>query len=178
MDVDRHFSPGEKHFIKKAFFRAEKLGERYFNLLPKDWERHRYDVKTLAFLKAHEVKHGTFAHLCKYAEGESTTEDNSKGNYFYRICLQDNYILEAVDRGGPFIKLSPLMLYIATHELVHIVRFDTNESAFDMPLNERISEEEKVHAITRRILDPVVDHELNLVFECFSNNFLIKILSN
>ncbi len=178
MDGDRLFNLEEQGYVKKAFAQAEKLGRRYFKLLPRDWEMLRYDVKTLAYLKAHEVKHGTFAHLCKYAAGDSSGKDISKENHFYRICLQDNYILEAINRGGSFIKFFPLMLYIATHELVHIVRFDTKASAFDMPIEERKGEEEKVHAITRSILNARADHELHLIFDCFSNNYLIEMLSN
>jgi hypothetical protein len=70
------------------------------------------------------------------------------------------------------------MLYIATHELVHILRFDRGESDFDMPVVERTNEEDRVHSITRTILLPVAHPELNLVIDCFSNSYVIGDLSN
>ena len=88
MIVDRYFSPAEKGHIKKAFSLAEEFGERYYKGRPKAEDLPRYDVKTLAYLEAHEVKQGTFAHLCKYAKGrDNSDKDYSKENHFYRICL-------------------------------------------------------------------------------------------
>ena len=77
-----------------------------------------------------------------------------------------------------FIRFFPLMLYIATHELVHILRFNNGECDFDMPFEEREREEDRVHRITRDVLTPVVNSELNLVLECFSNDYRIGDLFN
>jgi len=96
----------------------------------------------------------------------------------YRICLQDNRILDAIQRGSSFIKLVPLMLYIATHELVHILRFERGESDFDLPEGERRKEEGRVDAITRSILSPMADHELNLILDCFGSSYRIGHTSN
>ena len=67
------------------------------------------------------------------------------------ICLQDDRILDAVERAHSFIRLSPLMLYIAAHELVHVIRFERGEGNFDAPDDEKSNEEEKVHRITRSL---------------------------
>jgi len=67
----------------------------------------------------------------------------------------------------------PLMLYIATHELIHVVRFNRGEGDFDAPVEEKMQEEEKVHSITRNILQPIADNNLNLVLDCFSDQYHI-----
>jgi len=173
MSEKKHFSPAEISFINKTFSQAEKLAEKYFHFSPEDWKTHRYDVKTLARLEDYEVHDRAFAHLCKYYYESEGGVDNEKDFHFYRICLQDNRILNAVERGSSFIKLIPLMLYIATHELIHVVRFNRGEGDFDAPVEEKIKEEEKVHSITRNILQPIADNNLNLVLDCFSDQYHI-----
>jgi len=178
MDTTAYFSPSEKAFLQKTFACAERLTANYFHLVAEAWKIHRYDVKTLAHLEDHEVRKGAFAHLCKYSRHPKDPKDNPRGLHFYRVCLQDNQILDALKRGGSFIRFPPFMLYIATHELVHILRFDRGESDFDMPVVERTNEEDRVHSITRTILLPVAHPELNLVIDCFSNSYVIGDLSN
>jgi len=174
----RYFNSDEKACVNKTFARAQKLTEKHFNLSEKDWNIHKYDVKTLAYLKDYEINNKAFAHLCKYHYQKKDDRDLSQDFHFYRICLQDNRILNAVNRGDSFIRFFPLMLYIATHELVHILRFNKGECDFDMPFEEREREEDRVHRITRDLLTPVANSELNLVLECFSNDYRIGDLFN
>ena len=104
--------------------------------------------------------------------------DHPDNFYFFKICLQDDRILDAVKRSRPFVKLGPLMLYIAAHELVHVIRFNGREIEFDAPLEEKIVEEEKVHSITRNMLQPVADTDINLVLDCFSSRYNIGDIFN
>ena len=171
MAAQKFFNPSEKNRILNIFDFAHRLGINYYRHFHKDLTIKRYDIKTLAELEDHEIKPGTFAYLCKYIPANQDKTDALRKNYFYRICLQDNYILEALSRGDSFIKFPPLMLYIAVHELVHILRFITHASDFDLPLEERRAEEERVHCLTQSILSPVADHELKLILDCFSNNY-------
>ncbi|HQB31680.1 MAG TPA: hypothetical protein PLO86_12995, partial [Syntrophales bacterium] len=71
------------------------------------------------------------------------------------------------------IKFDPLMLYIAAHEIVHVIRFDTGESDFHLPPEEKKKEEETVHRVTKNLLGPVAGSDMNLVLECFSDQYLI-----
>ncbi|HEY5497549.1 MAG TPA: hypothetical protein VIK19_04375, partial [Syntrophales bacterium] len=112
------------------------------------------------FLEEHEVRKGAFAHLCKYHyhreehkdEGEQGQE---RGFHFYRICLQDDRILDAVERGHSFI------------------RFDNGQTAFDLSVDEKSQEEEKVHSITRDMLQSSMNPDLTLVLDCFSSRYHI-----
>jgi hypothetical protein len=162
--MGRFFSPVELNLAGIAFNNAEQLAFRHFRIAPDAAKSFRYDVKTLAHLDNHEVKEGAFAHLCKYEYGDG---------YFYRICLQDNRILDAISRAHSFIKLNPLMLYIAAHELVHVIRFDKGEADFDIPVDEKMREEETVRSITGDILQSCMNLDLKLVLDCFSSQYQI-----
>ncbi len=166
-----YFSPLQLSKIKGVFGQAERLAGRYFNLTETQVKAQRYDVKTLVHLEAHEVDERAFAHLCKYAIRKEDPAEPSRSYDLYRICLQDNRILNAVERAHSFIRLESLMLYIAVHELVHVIRFGTEQADFHAPQVERMREEEKVNKITRSMLHPVADKDMGLVLDCFSKQY-------
>ena len=173
--MGRYFDSNQISLAARTFAQAQKLAGRYFGIGPEEWTERRYDVRTLAFLEKHEVREGAFAQLCRYQilkEAQAKREGEA-GLHFYRICLQDDRILDAVERAHSFIRLSPLLLYIAAHELVHVIRFDRGEGNFDAPEEEKSDEEEKVHRITRNMLKTATDPDLNLVLDCFSNRYRI-----
>lgn len=170
--MERYFNSEQISLTGRTFAQAEKLAGRYFGIGPAEWLERRYDVRTLAFLEKHEVREGAFAQLCRYQVSRELKEKDD-GLHFYRICLQDDRILDAVERAHSFIRLSPLLLYIAAHELVHVIRFDRGEGNFDAPEEEKSDEEEKVHRITRNMLKPATDTDLNLVLDCFSSDYRI-----
>ncbi len=170
--MERYFNTEQISLAGRTFSQAETMAGRYFRIGPAEWKERRYDVKTLAFLEKHEVREGAFAQLCKYQLLKKSA--GTGGDlHFYRICLQDDRILDAIERAHSFIRLSPLLLYIAAHELVHVIRFDRGEGNFDATDDEKSGEEEKVHRITRNLLKPVTDTDLNLVLDCFSNRYQI-----
>ena len=168
-----YFNAAQMPIAKKAFNDAEKLVSRHFRMSDDELRKNKYDVKTLAFLEEHEVKDGAFAHLCKYSyeKPEGFAKKSKDGFDFYRICLQDNIILDAVDRAVPFIKFSHLMLYIAVHELIHVLRFNSGEIDFNVDSDERDKEESIVNNLTRATLLPVKSHDLEIVLDCFSSNY-------
>lgn len=170
--MERYFNASQMSLAGRSFSQAEGMAGRYFGLGPAAWKVHRYDVKTRAFLTEDEVREDAFAHLCKYEFRKAPEQAENEG-HFYRICLQDERILDAVERAHTFIRLSPLLLYIAVHELVHVIRFERGEGNFDATEEEKACEEEKVHRITRNLLKPIMDSDLNLVLDCFSSDYRI-----
>jgi hypothetical protein len=170
--MGRYFNAEQISLAGRSFSQAEKMAGHYFHVAPGEWKEYRYDVKTLAYLDKHEVREGAFAHLCKY-QYEEEPEPEGMGLHFYRICLQDDRILNAIERANSFIRPAPLLLYIAAHELVHVIRFGRGEGNFDAPEDEKSREEEKVHRITRSLLKPITDTDLNLVLDCFSDRYQI-----
>ncbi|KQC06459.1 MAG: hypothetical protein APR62_07865 [Smithella sp. SDB] len=168
-----YFNALQVPMAKKAFNDAEKLVTNQFRLSEHEFKRNKYEVKTLAYLNEQEIKEGTFAHLCKYTyEKKDIYATGSKDEFdFYRVCLQDNNILDAVERANPFIKLSPLMLYIAVHELIHVLRFSNGSSDFNADNDEKEKEEVIVHNLTRAALQPLKGYDLEIILDCFSSNF-------
>ena len=173
-----HFNPLQRSLANNVFQHAENLAGQYFRLSSDEMKNYRYDVKTLAYLEEHEVKNGAFAHLCKYHYKKEEGTNQSGDFHFYRICLQDNRILDAVERGHSFIRLNPLLLYIAAHELVHIIRFEAGEIDFDASREEKEREEDKVHTLTRDMLQSSISPDLKLILDCFSNRYKIGDLFN
>lgn len=176
----RYFNKTQLPLTNKAFQDAEKLVAHHFRINEDQLKKNRYDVKTLAYLDPSEIKEGTFAHLCKYVyeKPESSVEKTTATFDFYSICLQDNTILDAVDRANPFIKLNALMLYIAAHELIHVLRFATGEIDFDASLEKKEQEETIVHNLTRSALQPVAHRDLDIILDCFSSSFKIYDIYN
>ncbi len=173
-----HFNSLQRSLANNMFQHAESLAGKYFRLSREEIKNYRYDIKTLATLEEHEVKDGAFAHLCKYHYKKDESTNRPDDYYFYRICLQDNRILDAVERGQSFIKLNPLLLYIAAHELVHIIRFEAREIDFDASREDKEREEDKVHAITKDVLQSCISPDIKLIFDCFSNRYKIGDLFN
>ncbi len=173
-----HFNPSQKSLANSVFQQAETLAGQHYRINRERMKSHRYDVKTLADLEKHEMKEGAFAHLCRYHFNQDQERDGKSASYFYRVCLQDNRILDAVERGHSFVKLNPLLLYIAAHELVHIIRFEAGEIDFDATREEKEREEDKVHTITRDLLQPCITPDLRLIFDCFSSRYKIGDIFN
>ncbi len=152
-----------------AFSLAESLIGKRFRLRWEEMKRHHYDVKTLIHLTEKERSQHAFAHLCRY-QYEAHSEAGAS-SHFYRICLQDDRILEALARAGNCLNLASLLLYIATHELVHVIRFNRYEADFDANGEEKDREEERVHTITHEILRYSPCNELRLMRDYFSPRY-------
>jgi len=150
--------------VSEALDIAEDRTGDYFKFSAGQWKRHRYDVKTLSQLTNLERVPRVFALLKKRTSSKDTVEPSSRQRDFYFICLQDHRILKAVNRDRD-IGLLPLLVYVFTHELVHIVRFCNFSQRFEVSTKDREKEERVVHATTYEILKelslPRLDYILN-----------------
>ena len=150
--------------VSEALDIAEDRTGDYFKFSSGQWRRHRYDVKTLSQLTSREVVPDVFALLKKRTKRKDAVEPSSRHRDFYFICLQDHRILKAVKRDRD-LGLLPLLVYVFTHELVHIVRFCNFSQRFEVSTKDREKEERIVHATTYEILRelslPRLDYILN-----------------
>jgi len=149
----RCFQGSQKPIIQEAVFIAEEATSDFFKLSPSQWRRARYDVLTLEHLRQEEISPSALAQLAKYTCRLPGRELKSAQFDLYRICLQDHNILRTLDREQR-LALLPLLIYIVTHELVHIIRFSNFQQLFDIDAEARQAEEERVHALTRQVLRP------------------------
>lgn len=149
----RRFQGSEKSIIQEAVLVAEESTSDFFKLSVNQWRRSRYDVLTLEGLREEEISPHALAQLAKYTCCLPGRELKSAHFDLYRICLQDHNILKTLDQESKLVLL-PLLIYIVTHELVHIVRFSHFHQLFDATAAEKAQEERRVHALTREILRP------------------------
>lgn len=169
----RHFNREELLKVDDAVNVAEELVNNYFKLSSGQWLKNRYDIKTAKDLAAHEHVEGPFAQVVKY---EGRKKDIPLGSFcfsLYKVCLQDSAIISTVEKMG--LLLEPFLLYVLTHELVHVVRFlkfkhrYENKNEADVTMDE----ERKVHWLTHDILNPVSISGLSQVFEFYRDWFHI-----
>lgn len=158
------FSDAEIAVVKRAAALAEELVSEHYKMSESQWLRGRYDIRTAQDLDVAELVDGPFAQVIRY-EGRRRKEAlNSEAFDFYQICLQDHAILSLVRHQKP-MDLLAFVLYVITHELIHIVRFSMFLQSYEASETERLDEEARVHRITRTILEPVRLEGLSAVFE-------------
>jgi hypothetical protein len=158
------FDKEERRSVRRALIAAEQLTERFYCIPGREWARIPYELTTLAEDPAPPVE--AFAELLRLVP-DPTAPKPPLVPSLYRIRLRDDTILEMVGRGGAGVELFPLLLYVLTHELVHVVRFAGGHAEFDAEGEVRRAEEARVHAITRKVLRPALEPELRRVVELY-----------
>lgn len=143
------FDSRQKRAAFDAYRIAEDLAGDHFALGAFDDDRHPVALCTLSELDEREVvPSGVLAHVTRYDEAAPA----SVARTLYRVCVQDHAILERLAAEEGRLHLFPLLLYVLTHELVHVARFLRHQIPYLLPEDARLEEELRVHAITRRIL--------------------------
>jgi hypothetical protein len=131
--------------VQRSLQRSEALVSQSFRIPALPSRRYPYELLTLVDLQGPERDEEAFAHLVIYERQRASGVE-----HLYRICLQDDVILRRASDAKP--ELSALLVYILTHELVHVVRFQRAEQSFDVHAAAREGEEEIVHQLTLEIL--------------------------
>jgi hypothetical protein len=168
MDEQKQFSSAQLKIVNSSVEMAEELVSNFYKLSASQWGRRRYDIKTLANLNSEEILDGPFAQIIRYVGQHKNSSLGSSTYDFYKICLQDHSISDALNTNTG-LELFPFTLYIITHELIHIVRFTKFLQNFDALPDEKIKEEVRVHKKTHEILKPAKIVGLPEVFEFYSN---------
>lgn len=145
------FSTDQIITVNNGVAMAEELVSNYYKLSASQWLHRKYDIKTLADLRPEETVQGPFAQIIRYEGKPKDASLGSSAFIFYKICLQDHAILAAL-RQTPQMRLLPFILYIVTHELIHVVRFSKFLQNFEASPQEMMWEEARVHEITHEIL--------------------------
>lgn len=154
--------------VSEALDIAEDRTGAHYKVSSGQWKRHRYDVKTLSGLRKREIVPEAFALLYKGVKLPHRYEPEARNRDDYRICIQDHEILKALRRDEN-LDLLPLLVYVFTHELVHIVRFSNFLQRFEVSEKDRESEEKVVHATTTQILQRLSLPKLNYVLQSYEH---------
>ena len=168
MDKLKQFTSDQIKIVNSSVEMAEELVSNFYKISANQWVRRRYDIKTLANLSSDEIVNGPFAQIIRYVGQHKNSSLGSSTYDFYKICLQDHSICEALNTNAG-LELFSFALYIITHELIHIVRFTKFLQNFDALPDEKMEEEARVHKNTHEILKPAKIMGLTEVFEFYSN---------
>jgi hypothetical protein len=152
--------------VSEALDIAEDKTGNHYKFSLGQWKRHHYDVKTLMSLADDEITSYAFAMLNKCSRLTEGYESKTKMRDFYLICLQDHQILNALERDKNLTLLS-LLVYIFTHELVHIVRFCNYFKRFDISGRDKEIEEQLVHATTYKILKDISLPNMDYILDSY-----------
>jgi len=154
--------------LSEALDIAEDKTGDFYKFSFGQWKRHHYDVKTLSALNDKEITPYAFALLNKCSRVTNGFEPKINKHDFYFICLQDHQILKALKRDKN-LEILPLLVYIFTHELVHIVRFCNFFQRFEIFGKGREKEERIVHETTFEILKDLSLPKLDYILESYQD---------
>ncbi|MBW1779377.1 MAG: hypothetical protein JRL30_01435 [Deltaproteobacteria bacterium] len=171
------FKQHELMTVSDALDIAEDATGNFFKFSIGQWKRYGYDVKTLSSLNRKEISSFALAVLSKGMRVLHDFEPRTKTRDFYFICLQDHLILRALERDQN-LALLPFLVYIFTHELVHIVRFCNYFQRFEVTENERAEEEEIVHSLTFEILKDFSLSQLGYVLDSYQGHRICHIAAS
>jgi hypothetical protein len=170
------FKKNDLTVVSDALEIAEDATGNFYKFSLGQWKRHRYDVKTLSSLGREDMNSAALAVLLKGMRLVEDFDARRKGRDCYFICLQDHAILKALERDR-YLMLLPLLIYVFTHELVHIVRFCNFLQMFDVSQKNRFREEEIVHSTTFDILKDFSLPNLNYVLYSYRDHRMCEIVS-
>jgi hypothetical protein len=160
------FNKKQRLWVGEALEIAESLAEGHFRVNLGNLEQFPYDLQTLATLKSQERTRRALAQVCKYECSKTTPPLNRRTKEFYRICLQDDKILNTVwAETSSLALLRPLLLYVVTHELIHVIRFSVDPQRFFLRPEDKMVEEEDVHGMTYELLKSFNDPQVGLWLE-------------
>jgi hypothetical protein len=131
---------------------AEELVGEHFHVTSFGPQHRCYEVVTLATGPDECREPTALAKLCRYDRQERAIGGGQHVARFYRIGLQDDRLLARAFEG---LDLRALLLYVMTHELIHVVRFESYQIHFEATGLAREREERIVHGLTEQVLAPL-----------------------
>jgi hypothetical protein len=140
------FSREQRSLVHRAADEAEHHTSSYYCFPPHRWQMLQYDLLTR---QDHEWEPLPESILARVQQIEAVRRRRHR---FYRIQLNDAGILQAVERENLSAEMYPFLVYIITHELVHLVRLS---SIVDDPRRLEAApeyEEARVQQIARQVL--------------------------
>jgi hypothetical protein len=165
----RQFTPGEVMWVDKALDIAEDSTCNHYHISTSNWKKYGFEISNLAQLTRKEITPRGLAQIAHYINPYPYRVPINYPRDYYRICLQDHNILRVIDRKEG-VELFPLMVYVLTHELVHVVRFRKFMQRFDVNPVEKVVEEEKVHLATYEILKSLKGINLGPVMDSYAGH--------
>ncbi|NIA08715.1 MAG: hypothetical protein GWP10_02830 [Nitrospiraceae bacterium] len=160
----RYFDSNHLKILDEAVYISEDVSSDQFSLSNDYWINNSYEIRTLKKVSPGEYPGKAFAQLVRYGRSLAEKQSGQDVWKFYRICLHDQNILNQTS-GGERKKLFPFLIYVITHEFIHIIRF--SRYCCRLETDDHAKEEQKVHLMTHDILAPLKIKGLDEVFKRF-----------
>ncbi|OAG27870.1 hypothetical protein [Thermodesulfatator autotrophicus] len=155
----------DKNILGEASSLAEALVGDFFNLSDKDWRRLQYEV-LLNENHSLGLPQNALAGLFLLETSDCLPR---RRRSFYKLVLAEEQILSLELATS---SLKALLLYIFTHELVHMIRFVKFIASFWMPEEKRWEEEKKVHLLSKKVLALYKNQEVENILKHFDKTYL------
>jgi hypothetical protein len=163
----RAFGAGQLHRLETLFDLAQEVTGEFYRMGAEEARCVPYEVRTLAHLTKEEIhERGVLADIARYQYADRAF---GRKRDLYRVNIQDHNILQSLKRSKDRVDFSPLMLYVLTHEIVHVIRFVKFMAPFQMDEKDRTTEENQVHTITQSILARVSIPGMNTVLDRYQH---------
>jgi len=144
-----YFNAAERAVIYSAVSEAAEGLREFYCFAPHEWFNHCYHVHTQGESGLKSTDAPVLAEVRQY---QPVLHGTSRyPNDRYSICLYDQKILRTLWHESE-LEFFPFMLYILTHELIHIARFCQNLHPFDCDADALEKEEQKVTRLTQQVL--------------------------
>lgn len=152
--------------VGRLFELARDITGEHFGLGQQEAQQLPVEMRTLAQLEREEIRPGeVLADICRY---QYLDRQFGRRRDLFRVNLQDHNILKILKREGNRRAFTPLLLYVLTHELVHVVRFVKLLAPFHQDPCHRPREERLVHELTQKLLGRLPLRGLRRVLEHYS----------
>jgi hypothetical protein len=161
------FAVDQLGLLSDAFDFARELTADFFRLGQEEARRLPIEVRTLAVLNDFEIQAGNvLAYIARYGYSDSKF---GRPRDLYQVNLQDHNILEILKRPQAGFDFSSFLLYVLTHELIHVIRFIKFMTPFHQTEANKLSEEKQVHALTLKVLVKIPVAGLPVVLQKFQH---------
>jgi hypothetical protein len=169
LDTGNLFGYRELSVLKESLRKAESFAESFYCIRPREWNKSPYDVLTQGDYPGPlpPTPKSILAEVCRSIHVAARSGAVPEPRHFYSILLRDDNILRTAEAGGGRYDLKSLLVYVLTHEIVHVVRFTRQCLPFVMDEVDRKLEEKMVLSITRKILGKTGDRELLFLADNF-----------
>lgn len=158
------FTENQRKLVISALMEAEERTSGYYCIPPRHWQQLRYDLITGKDLGWEPLPETALARVQRI---EQINARRRVPLEFFRIQLNDPSILNAAKRENLEPNIYPFLVYILTHEMVHLVRLSTIlDGAEDSPSSAEL-EEDRVERVSRQILSRTGSEYFKPVLERF-----------
>ncbi len=158
------FSPEQRNLVIYAANEAEERTARYYCIPPFRWHQLSYDLLTSKDKEWEPLPEPVLARVQLL---QKLRPEPHKPFDFYRIQLNDPSILTAALREKLEGNLYHFLVYILTHEMVHMVRLSSILEPAKVIHQIVETEEQRVQRISRQILSEANFHAFHPILEKF-----------